>query len=205
MHEREHDTDPYWTDDFLLAEAPVQGEPSAVRLRLHRAEELVPLAHRTGTRAYVHAKPYVLEPELTLSVGLYPAETDQGAIGEVLSSDWVGMRQREIGQAQAWFYPADRLLILWECFLEDQFRHDDPLHDPALAAFWTGFEGVLLARFPQTRRIATPSWEDLYERPAWQLFLGGQGYEAFSPGAFVKELSPAGTRYPPSPSSQASR
>ena len=115
---------------------------------------------------------------------------------EVLSSDWVGMRQREIGQAQAWFYPADKLLILWECFLEDRFRQEDPLHDPALATIWTGFERTLLARFPGTQRIATPSWEDLYERPAWQQFLGDQGFLPFSPGCFVKELDPAVRRSP---------
>ena len=201
MSERERESDPYWTDDVLLGEAPIQGEPSPVRLRLHvseepdhasNREELVPLAHRAGSRAYVHAKPYVSEPDITLSVGLFPTETARGAIGEVLSSDWVGLRQREIGRAQARFYPTDRLLVLWECFLEDPFRRDDPLHDPVLATLWTGFEGLLLARFPQTQRIATPSWEDLYERPAWQLFLGGQGYEVFSPGTFVKELVPRG-------------
>ena len=110
MSEREREIDPYWTEDLLLGEAQVQGEPSLVRMRLHvseepyhasNREELVPLAHRTGFRTYVHAKPYVSEPSIDLTVGLYPTETEQGAIGEVLASDWVGMRQREIGQAQA--------------------------------------------------------------------------------------------------------
>ena len=41
-------------------------------------------------------------------------------------------QQREIGQAQAWYYPADHLLVLWECFLEDPFRQDEPTADELL-------------------------------------------------------------------------
>ncbi len=73
MSEREREIDPYWTEDRLLGEAVVQDESSLVRLRLHVSdepyhastrEELVPLAHRTGSRTYVHAKPYVSEPSI---------------------------------------------------------------------------------------------------------------------------------------------
>jgi hypothetical protein len=69
--------------------------------------ELVPLAHPVGERGYVHARPYVLEPEITLTVGLFPTLREGGAVGEVVDSAWEGMRHVEIGQAQAWHYPAN--------------------------------------------------------------------------------------------------
>jgi hypothetical protein len=199
--ERHREPDPYWTDDVLLGEVPLPGGPALVRLRAHHAveryhgrnvAELVPLAHPVGERGYVHARPYVLEPEITLTVGLFPTLREGGAVGEVVDSAWEGMRHVEIGQAQAWHYPADRLLVLWEGYLFDRWRSADPMHNPALAAVWRGFEEHLLARFPDTERIATPSWEDIYERPAWQAFLSQHGYAPATPGVFVKELRPGG-------------
>ena len=197
MREREHEPhDDYWTDDLALGEVALPRERAIVRLRWHQAEErirdreeLLPLQHKTGPRSYVHARPYVLEPAITLSVGLSPAPTETGVVGKVLASEWEGMRHREIGQAQAWYYPLDRLLVLWECYLFDAWRRDDPVGDPALAGLWDGFEGELLRRFPEVQRVATPAWEDLYERPTWQTFLTQQGYEPGPPGAFLKTQS----------------
>jgi hypothetical protein len=203
---RERDTIPdnddrYWTDDLLLGEIPLWGETSTVRLRLHVSEEpyrsraaadIVPLAHPSGLATYVHGRPYVHEPEISLTVGLYPMPSEAGTIGEVLGADWVGMRQREIGNAQAWYYPGDRLLVLWEMYLHDWCRRENPVTDPALATVWTGFERVLVERFPQTQRIVTPSWEDLYAKVDWQQFLAGQGYQPHGPRAFARELMTAG-------------
>jgi hypothetical protein len=198
MKEREVEHDPYWTDDVLLGDVPLPDGSALVRLRLHQSEEayhgrniaeLVPLSQSSGSRSYVHARPYVLEPEITLTVGLFPTPRDTGAVGEVVDSSWEGMRHVEIGQAQAWYYPADRLLVLWECYLYDRWRAADPLRDSALAAVWDGFERRLLAHFPQAARITTPSWEDIYERPAWQDFLTQHGYAPATPGVFLKESS----------------
>jgi hypothetical protein len=197
MREREGEQDSYWTDDVALGEVALPREAAMVRLRLHQSEErirdheeLLPLVHKTGPRFYVHARPYVLEPAITLTVGLFPTPTDAGAVGEVVASDWEGMRQREIGQAQGWYYPLDCLLMLWECYVFDQWRQDDPVRDPALHALWQGFEQALLNRFPEAERIATPSWEDIYERPAWQTFLGLQGFEPGPLGVFIKGRGP---------------
>lgn len=67
------------------------------------------------------------------------------------------MRQREVGQAQAWLYPQERTLVLWECFLEDWYRKEDPRTDENLKVTWLGFEGFLLRSLPQQiDRIATP-------------------------------------------------
>ena len=79
MKEREPIAAPYWTDDLALGEVALPRERAIVRLRWHQSEErvrgheeLFPLQHKTGPRLYVHARPYVLEPEITLTVGLLP-------------------------------------------------------------------------------------------------------------------------------------
>lgn len=194
MKERQCDQEPYWSDDVLLGEVRWPQETALVRLRLHQSEEvyhgrnvaeLIPLSQPTGTRTYIHARPYVLEPAITLTVGLSPTPQETGVIGAVVDSSWEGMRHVEIGQAQAWYYPADRVLVLWECYVFDRWRSADPLQDPGLNTVWQGFEVELLSRFPADR-IATPSWEDLYERPAWQKFLSQRGYVPATTMAFVK-------------------
>ena len=201
--EHHHQSDPYWTGDHLLGELPLPDGPSLVRLRLHQSEEaydrrnladLVPLRHPTGRRDYIHAQPYVLAPEFTLTVGLFPTPRASGAIGEVVDSSWEGMRHVAIGQAQAWSYPRDRVLVLWECYLFDRWRRADPLPDPALAALWDRFEAHLLTHFPDTEHIVTPSWEDIYERPAWQAFLGMRGYAPGTSGVFFKTIHQASAR-----------
>jgi hypothetical protein len=197
---RSTNEDDYWSHDLLLGEARIGRETSLVRLKLHASEEpyrrraaadIVSLAHPAGVATYVHARPYVLEPVITLTIGVFPAPTDQGVIGEVERADWEGMRHRDIGSAQAWYYPADRVIVLWECYLADWCRQENPLTDRALQVVWTGFEGLLRDRFPEAMRIVTPSWEDLYEKVDWQQFLGGQGYEPVSPQAFGKALGSA--------------
>jgi hypothetical protein len=185
---------PYWQEDIAIGEGRFyRDETYTIRMRLHtaterasRRHEIVPLSPAVRERVYVHAKPYILVPDITLSVGLYRQPDAGGAIGAVKGSEWRGMRHEEIGQAQAWYYPADRLAVLWECFPEERYRSsDDPAKDPTLAALWTGFEGWLLSRFPDARRLVT-TWEDVYERPAWQGFLEGRGYRKAAPAAFVK-------------------
>lgn len=195
MTEREQEPPPFWQQDVLIGEAPVRGERTSIRLRVHTSperyggrEELYPLTQRRGERLYVLAKPYILEPQITLSIGLYPTPTARGAIGEVVGSEWEGMRHQDIGNAQGWCYPADRLIVLWECYLVDAFRQEEPTGDEALLACWTGFERVLLERLPGAERIVTPSWEDIYERASWQAFLRSQGYGPFSQRAFLKAI-----------------
>lgn len=95
---------PFWQFDEAIGEDRFHGEQAALRLkahmsqeRYHRASELdeiVPLQAKSGTRIYVLAKPYILEPDYRLTVDLYPQPKQDGAIGEVASSDWVGMRQQ---------------------------------------------------------------------------------------------------------------
>ena len=34
-----------------------------------------------------------------------------------------GLRQNQVGNVQGWFYPADGVMVLWECFFESQVRN----------------------------------------------------------------------------------
>jgi hypothetical protein len=196
--------DPYWQADTAIGEAQLfRGESYSVRMRLHtatervsRRHELVPLSDAVRERVYVHGKPYILVPDITLTVRLNDRPDPTGAIGAMADSDWTGLRHEEIGQAQGWFYPADRLLVLWECFPEARYRaSDDPRQDTTLTALWTGFEAWLTGRFPEARRLVT-TYEDLYDRDQWRRFLAEQGYTPVASAALAKDLlTPSG---PPS-------
>src|SRR3712207_8126706 len=41
-----------------------------------------------------------------------PTPRDDGAIGNVLNTDVTKLKPREIGNAQAWYYPAEKALVL---------------------------------------------------------------------------------------------
>lgn len=202
---KEHEppeAEPYWQEDLAIGEGRFSGELSTIRLQLHTAEErrashqeIVPIPHKPGqriARTYVHARPYILVPEITLTIGTFAEPTEAGAIGKVLSLEWEGMRHELIGNCQAWYYPQARTAVLWEAFLEDRYRQENPLEDEGLVALWTGFERVLLERFSGVERMATPSWETLYERELWQGFLQARGYAPFNEQAFVKEIQGQG-------------
>jgi hypothetical protein len=191
---REHDGGerPYFQQDLAIGEVRFHGEPYTVRLQLHqseerftRSEELFPLTQTTGTRTYFHAKPYILVPDFRLTIETFPSPRADGAIGKVTDSEWEGMRHQEIGQPQAWYYPGDRALMLWECYLHDSYQRGKPQEDPALATLWSGFEQALLARLPEVQRLFT-TWEDIYARADWQRFLTARGYEQTGPAVFSK-------------------
>ncbi len=128
-----HDDDDYWTSDFPLfvGKFPFyRPEERMVQGKVHLSHEpyfdvsheIVPIRNpQQGERVYINMHPYVLEPELFMTVGLYPtpkryADQDD-AIGEVIKTDAKGMRQHQVGNSQAWYYPADTLIVVWECFL----------------------------------------------------------------------------------------
>ena len=200
--EPEREPDPYWQEDAAIGEAQlVRGETYAVRMRLHtaierawRRHELVPLSDAVRERIAVHGTPYILVPDITLTLRFNHQTDPAGAIGEVATSNWTGMRHEDIGRAQGWFYPANRLLVLWECFPEARYRtSDDPRRDTTLAALWTGFETWLTDRFPEARRLVT-TYEDLYDRDRWRRFLAERGYAPVALAAFAKDLAdPSGS------------
>ena len=190
----EHD---FWTADLPLAEGRFHQEQTAIRVKLHESwepysrtagPEIIPIHRPRGQRLYILARPYVLEPDARLAVQLYPYPTpgDRGAVGEVVQAAWHGLRQRDVGSAQAWYYPDEAILVLWEVLLAHRDRPPVPEHDTNLCALRDGFERVLRARLPAVAAIATPADEPEYEPEQWQAFLRARGYEPLTHGAWSK-------------------
>jgi hypothetical protein len=184
----------FWDFDREIGEGRFSERREAIRLKAHLSREtygnipsgqvkIFPISKR-GERVYVLAKPYILEPDISFLVRLDPKE--RGTIGKVVGFRLEGMRGREIGHGQAWYYLQDNILVLWECYLYEPFRKENPLEDESLKVVWRGFEDFLLERFPDAERIFTLSWEPIYESILWQDFLRSLGYERFSKLSFVK-------------------
>jgi hypothetical protein len=188
--------DPYWTHNLIIGEGDIQGHKSLIRLHLHRSEErtyheesLFPIAVKRGDpKIYFHAKPYILIPRMTLTVGLTRPKADSDEIGRVIGSDVTKLQEREIGNAQAWYYPTEKALVLWECYPYKQFAKEDPRSDPLLATLWQGFEKLLLKELPDTTRIYT-EYEPIYENQVYQAFLTKLGYRPIEKAVFVKEVT----------------
>jgi hypothetical protein len=195
--------DSYWTHNPVIGEGDVQGHNALIRLHLHQSEEpyfhseeLFPIAaHLPGnhpphgaTRTYFHAKPFILLPQMTITFGLTKPKADSREIGRVIGSDVKHLQEQEIGNAQAWYYPTEKALVLWECYLHQPYRQKDPRKDALLATIWQGFEKTLLKELPETTKIFT-TYEPIYDRPVYQTFLAKQGYHPTAKVAFVKEVT----------------
>jgi hypothetical protein len=124
---------------------------------------------------------------MTLTIGLTQPKADSGETGRVIGSDVTKLQEREIGNAQAWYYPTDKALVLWECYLFEPYRQKDPRKDHLLATVWQGFEKALLKELPDTTKIYT-TYETVYDRPVFQTFLTKYGYREIDKVAFVKEV-----------------
>jgi hypothetical protein len=187
--------DPYWTHTRMLGEGDVEGHKALIRLHLHRSEEqtyhtetLFPLAIKRGDRrTYFHAKPYILIPQMTVTVGLTKPKAESDEIGRVIGADVTKLQEQEIGNAQAWYYPKDKALVLWECYLFDPYRTKDSRKDSLLSAVWQGFEDALLKELPDASRIYT-TYELIYDRPVFKTFLCEMQYRPREKAVFVKEV-----------------
>jgi hypothetical protein len=192
---------PYWTHDTSLFTGSFRyfgKEPVLVRGKLHLADEpyrksavdleIVPLTHKQGMSTYVNLRAYVLVPDITLTVELYPAALRRllpDAVGEVTGvSEKPKMKEQEIGDGQAWYYPADKTIVLWECNLYEYFRKQnladrEPIpipEDSNMHGLWTGFEQFLTAQFPDAVQIATTHSDPAYPTEQYQAFLTNLGY-----------------------------
>lgn len=141
-----------------------------------------------GMRRYVHIRLETPVPhiELTFVPGKSMIEFDRTErehgqeIGVVLDSRIAGTDYRAVGTCQAWYYPVDRILVLWEVTLYESNKETIvPIENRFLRDAWQRFEEWLLVRFPQTERIATPGWEPAYAPEEWREFLTEQGYQPF--------------------------
>lgn len=190
------EADPYYQHDELIGHAVIEGQLRALSLRVHTAaerykepQEIFPLRRESGTRLYVHAKPSILLPDVRVTVGLAPSPSAPGAIGSVERVGVQGFRPHDIGKVQAWYYPVEKTVVLWECFLDRHYRAgDDPLADETHVTLWRGVEQSLVRRFPDAERVMT-TWEDLHDRARWQRFLEAQGYRLVDRAAFLKDVA----------------
>ncbi len=91
--------DSYWTLDTSLFEGRFRyfgTELALVRGKVHTEnedywpsdinQEITPIAITRGVRTYVHCKPFVLTPDIVVTIGLYKQPSETGAIGEVIAS-----------------------------------------------------------------------------------------------------------------------
>jgi len=196
--------DDFWTHDTHLFQGSFRyyrNMPRPVRGKIHLSEEsyttdkyeIVPIATRRGTRTYVMMHPYVFEPNIILTIGLYKEPKhyadQQEAIGESIASHSEGAREVQIGSAQAWYYHQDKTIVLWECFIDARFRDHHLAKDPQMKQLWTKFEQWLVQQFPEATRIATPSNDPIAQSiEEYQAFLRSLGYEPITEPAFGKTL-----------------
>lgn len=196
--------DDFWTQDIPLFTGVFRfyhHKPRPMRAKIHTAEErytdgyheIVPLSAKTGVRHSVLLQPYVFAPKLTLTIGLYKKPKvfadQEPAIGETVGPiKQEGVTERQIGNSQAWYYPEDRLLVLWECFLEEFVRDLPVLEDPNMPKLWESVEYWLLQQFPKTVEIATPWSDPLFPTRDYQQFLRSRGFEQAATAAFTKRV-----------------
>ena len=203
-HEREGKDD-FWTErtPLFTAQFPTYyTKPQKVWGRFHTSEEqyhasldeeIIPIKEKKGKRTYVMMQPYVHEPNLTFTIGLYDkpkqyADQDS-SIGEVIGSKREGFKEVKVGNAQAWYYSADKTIVLWECFFEDRFRKDALTKDKNMQDLWKRFELWLVKKFPKAQTVATPFNDPIAESiEEYQLFLKKLGYSPIAQGAFGKKI-----------------
>jgi hypothetical protein len=197
--------DEFWTEHMQLMTVQFPSyytKRQKVWGRFHTSEEryfavqheIIPLSEKRGKRTYVMMQPYVLEPNQTITVGLYPkpkhyADQDE-AIGQTIGQPKTdGYREVQLGNAQAWYYHQDKTIVLWECFFDSRFRRHALPEDENMQKLWQGFEHWLIRQFPQAKTLATPFNDPIAESiDEYQAFLKQLGYAPFVQGAFGKSV-----------------
>jgi hypothetical protein len=191
----------------LTAQFPIYyTKPQKVWGRFHTSEErftasrheIIPISEKVGKRTYVMMQPYVLEPILTMTVGLYHKPKDYAdqdtAIGRTIGQPkQQGFREAQVGHAQAWYYHTDKTIVLWECFFDGNFRRHPLPDDMNMRNLWKGFEHWLIKQFPQAKTLATPFNDPIAESiEEYQAFLKTLGYSSLAEAAFGKQIRPGG-------------
>jgi hypothetical protein len=95
----------------------------------------------------------------------------------------------QVGNAQAWYYHADKTSVLWGCFFDGRFRRYPLSEDTTMQPLWKGFEHWLVKQFPQAITLATPFNDPIAESiEAYQSFLKSLGYSPIADAAFGKKI-----------------
>ncbi|MGB9177960.1 MAG: hypothetical protein WCB68_01840 [Pyrinomonadaceae bacterium] len=139
-----------------------------------------------GQRIYLHAKPFIWKPRIILTMvvseepdlAVHEESNVPQEIGRVISSDVADYERFYLGMAQAYYYPVDQALVLWECDVFHLTKHtEEDLGEGAFyVTLWQRFESMLRERFPATKLIVTPGWDPGYSSEEWRAFLARQGY-----------------------------
>jgi hypothetical protein len=197
--------DEFWTErlPFFTAQFPTYyREPQQVHGRIHASDEryfdvsheIIPLNHRHGQRTYVMMHPYVVEPKLTLTIGLYSNPKhyadQESPIGETIGTPQVeGFREAQVGSAQAWYYHTDKTIVLWECFFDSRFHKHPFAADTNMQQLWQSFERYLVQKFPHAQTLATPFNDPIADSiEEYQAFLKTLGYSPLAEAAFGKKV-----------------
>lgn len=85
----------------------------------------------------------------------------------MLASEQEGHDRIFIAGLQAWYYRNDKILMLWEVDLFQQYGTDDPPTDFLLSTLWQCFEEGLLKIFSDCTQIVTPGGEPQYDNALW--------------------------------------
>jgi hypothetical protein len=204
-HEQEGKDD-FWSARHYLFTAKFPTyytHPQKVWGRFHTSEEryfgtsseIIPLEHKNGNKTYIMMHPYVREPKLTLTIGLYNKPEkyadQEDVIGKTISSpQHEGFHEAQLGNAQAWYYHEDKTIVLWECYFEDRFRKDALTIDKNMQSLWKSFEHWLIRQFPKATTLATPFNDPISESiEEYQAFLKSLGYSPIAQAAFGKKIS----------------
>jgi hypothetical protein len=112
--------DDFWTHDIPLFTGAFhyyRSKPRPVRGKIHTSEEryfdkheIIPMTTRKGRQTYVMMHPYVFEPKMILTIGLYkkpkPYADQEPAIRETIGpAKQEGVDERQIGEAQGLVLP----------------------------------------------------------------------------------------------------
>jgi len=165
---------------------------SEEKYRLQKAERAREPVHTLrGTRQHIDMRPFVSVRNVTLTIDLFGWPPTEGALGKVLNIIERKPRWVEIGQVQAWYYPQDHLIVLWECFLHEFVREKPLLEDSNMRALWESVARFLHERFPEAARITTPSHDPLFEMKKYHKFLSALGYQQVAKAAWGKSIEEA--------------
>ena len=196
--------DDFWTVrlPFFTAQFPsYYRKPQKVHGRFHTSDErsfdarheIIPLTQRSGQRTYILMHPYVLEPNFHVTVRLHDKPKhyadQESPIGEVIRSEHTGFREVAVGSGQAWYYPADKTIVLWECFFDGRFHKHPFATDTNMKQLWQAFERYLVQKFPKVETLATPFNDPIAESiEEYQDFLKTLGYSPLAEAAYGKKV-----------------
>lgn len=176
-HQREEqDVSDTTAETYYQRTQSFRAENELFNLKIHRETEtrkddwLLRPVKPPLSAVYFHAVPYLMRENYVLTFQVGEGETPE-SVGRVLGYQVEGFTELDIGTAKAWVYPEQKLALLWECYLYQDFRVGQ-----RQIALWRAFEGLLLEELP-VREISTPGWDPAFEPGVFQTLLQELGYE----------------------------